>query len=187
MSVDAFMGEMIYEAEKYEDMIKKGELQRIYDGDVVIRKKEIQKRADFKELAEMILEFSDVVFMPLKICGKEQQEQYAGDYCKRLGQAIVQCLARLVFTEKELEKCNNEQAEMMSMTMEACQNAIEEAKEQSRKETAREIYIDYEKEIKATYGAFDKIDAFSILEWLKEICEKHGADFADKEKDSEEE
>lgn len=49
----------------------------------------------------------------------------------------------------------------------------------AEKKTAREIYIDYEKEIKTMYVAFDSVDAFSILELLKEVCEKHGADFDD--------
>ena len=54
-----------------------------------------------------------------------------------------------------------------------------EIEERVRKETARDIYFDYEKNIKAMYGAFDVVDAYSILEELKEICEKNGADFND--------
>lgn len=58
-------------------------------------------------------------------------------------------------------------------------NELKQQIEQTRKEMARDIYIDYEKNIKAMYGAFDVVDAYSILKELKEICEKNGADFND--------
>ena len=76
-------------------------------------------------------------------------------------------------------RTKTEEAEYRARNLEVLEKDLENLELLTTKTVARKIYFDYESYIKNIYGAYDRIDSFSVLEWLKETCNKYGAELAE--------